>query len=314
MKFFGFILSLVMIGTSCGQVQEKEVELELLPEGETNASYASSTTQSDEETEEEETEEEEDTTTLVGLPAALAEMDTRLSESCTTQSSLDNQCTFATAHEVTGIVTGARACSTVTSGTACSGVTGGPLWIMVQDADGIGAYLRVAGNKGGISDTVTVGSKVSFKVSKFAKFSGMLQITAVTDFVATTPTLTETFKLSSQVIDLSSLKPSDYSSTKSEGLWRLMTGVVQVTDATGTGTVTFPVVNKAGATFKVRMVKTTENVAANNCYLLENVMFTRFNSDLYQIDMSTSSNGGGFDYRTWGFGTLTKVTCADHGL
>lgn len=314
MKAFGYVFSLVVLGVACGQVQEKEVKLEMLPEGETNAAYTSTqTTTPTEETDE--ATEETSTETLTGLAAAIAEMDSRSTESCTSGLFSDptQHCAFTTAHEVTNaIVTASRPCSTVT-GSQCTGVTSGPLWIMVQDADGVGAYLRVYGNRGGISSDVTVGSKVSFKVSRFTKNAGMMQITAVTDFTSTTATLSDSFKLASQVLDLTQIKTSDFSTSKSEGLWRMMTGVVQITDGSASGTQSFPATNLAGATFKVRASKSSDNIATNSCYKLENVMFTRFNSDTFLVDITASAAGGGFEYRTYGIGTFTKVTCSEYG-
>jgi hypothetical protein len=141
----------------------------------------------------------------------------------------------------------------------------------------------------------------------------MMQITAVTDFVSTTATLADSFKLANQVLDLTQIKTSDFNTSKSEGLWRMVTGVVQVTDASASGTQSFPATNLAGATFKIRASKSSDNIATNGCYKLENSIFTRFNTDSFLVDITSSATGGGFDYRTYGIGTFTKVTCSEYG-
>ncbi len=320
MKAFGYVFSLIVLGAACGQVKEKEVTLEMLPEGETNASYAS-TTEDEEEVPEEET--ETDTDTKVQLAAIGQEMWSRKDESCA--NSTPRVCSLTAEVAVTdAIVTAVRSCSTVT-GTGCkvspdtTAATTGPQFAFVQKLDGTASLLHLRGSNGGISTDLSIGSKISFTARKFNQNFGTMRVFDVDSATVTigTATATEMFQLNDTVADIGAI---DFStSIDTDHLYKLNSGYVKVTELTkpmtgdSASAYWFSLNTKAypeGTRLWLRVFSAL--LTKNKCYLVKNVSLTQSttpsSSGVYVIDQ------GNYDTKTYGLSSFTEVDCTTAGL
>ncbi|MDQ3233166.1 MAG: hypothetical protein M3Q07_15215, partial [Pseudobdellovibrionaceae bacterium] len=255
------------------------MKLELLPEGETNASYASTRTD-EEEPPVEDT--EPDTEVRVQLAAINKEMWDRKAETCATSGA--SVCTLTAEVAVTdAVVTTVRNC-TSTSGTFCKitpdavSATSGPQYAIVQKFDGTGSLLHLRGSNGGISTDLVVGSKISFKARKFNQRFGTMRIFDVDPASVTiaTATAAEMFQLNDTVADIGEI---DFApAVDTDHLYKLMTGYVKVTELTRPMTGDSPntywyslnTTTYASGT-RLWLRSSSAMVSKNKCYQVKNV-------------------------------------------
>ncbi|WP_141734419.1 hypothetical protein [Oligoflexus tunisiensis] len=319
MKAIGYFLSLVVLGAACGQVQEKEVKLEMLPPGETNASYTSTNDDDEEEIEEDDT--EDDTVTREQLAAINYEAWSRRSESCSNSS--PRYCSLTANVAVTdAIVTAVRNCSPSSSICKLNGVDStsastGPMFAFVQKLDGTATLLHVRGSNGGISTNLNIGDKISFTATKFYQNFGTMRVHEVDAASVTigTATATELFQLNGVVADIDAV---DYAAAiNSDELYRLRSGYVKVS---GIETMSsdssryYYVLNTKSYTSGNRLFfRANSNVlTADKCYQLKNVSLTQSTTPsvngVYVIDQ------GSYDTKLNGVTTYTEVDCTTAGL
>jgi hypothetical protein len=320
MKAFGYVLSLIVLGAACGQVKEKEVKLEMLPEGETNASYASTKSDDEDETSTEET--ETDTATKEQLAAVNQEMWSKKGETCA--NTPPRVCSLAAEVSITdAIVTAVRSCASAGNGCRVTpdttAATSGPQFAFVQKLDGTASLLHVRGSNGGIATDLSIGSKISFKAKAFNQTFGMMRIFTVDSASVTVSTATgaEMFQLNDTVADIGSI---DFSkAVDTDHLYKLTSGYVKVNEQTNAmsgdnsgaywstlNTKTYP----EGSKLYFRINSTA--LVKNKCYLLKNVFLTTSttpsSSGVYVIDQ------GAYNTKTYGPSSYTEVDCTVAGL
>jgi hypothetical protein len=316
MKAFGYVFSLMILGMGCGQVQEKEVKLEMLPEGETNASYASST-----QTTEEEPEEETPTTTteLTPLQKVQEEIESKRSVSACGNSS---GCTFDTTYSVVNaVVTAVKPCNTNgttkcgTSGSARSGID----WIYAQEIGGGGVLINPFGwTTASTTSSIKVGDKISFTPTHFRFFFGRGYILKIDESTlsVTSSTAPELFQVAADIIDLETI---DFSKKSNANFYRMVSGTVKVNSAattitSDTGGKWYTLNTKAFPTdagFYLRGSSTT--LVKDKCYKLKNLAL------IWTITPPTAGYAidvVGFDFTntSYGMGSITETDCAAAGL
>ncbi len=303
---------------ACGQVKEKEVKLEKLPPGETNASYSSSTaTTSDDETEEEET--TSDTASLTPLQKVMAAIEAKRSDtSCYTASNTNSSgCAFPEQVQVVdAIVVGARNCSTRTGG-KCSGKSGMD-WIVVQEIDGGAMLLNPFGWTTSTTSDINVGDKISFTPSKMRFFYGRGYVYTIdeTTLTKSTATSAEMFKLAQQVLDLGAY---DFSLKESDNFFKFASGSFKVAST--------------GQTFgtdsrKYFALQTKKHTATTGFYLRTNNSTLLTNGKCYEAKNlfvfwnttpSTATNIIDLDSfevtnTSYGLGSITEGDCTELGI
>jgi hypothetical protein len=320
MKAIGYFLSWVVLGAACGQVQEKEVKLELLPEGETNASYAQAATSEEEEEEEVVEEPEDGTVTREQLAAINYEAWSRRTESCSMSS--PRHCGLASSVAVTdAIVTAVRNCSPSSTicrinGVDASSASTGPQFAFVQKLDGTATLLYVRGANGGISTNLNIGDKLSFTATRFYQNFGTMRIHEVDAASVTigTATATEMFQLNETVADIDAV---DYAAAiNTDELYRLRTGYVKVSSlesqSTDLSNYYFVLHTKSYTGTRLYFRTNSNELTIGKCYHLKNVSLTQSTTPsangVYTIDKGT--------YNTVlnGMTTYPEIDCETAGL
>jgi hypothetical protein len=316
MKAFGYVFSLLILGLGCGQVQEKEVKLEMLPEGETNASYASSTATTEDEESEEET--PSTTTELTPLQKVQEEIESKRSVSACGNSS---GCTFDTSYSVVNaVVTAVKPCTSAggkcgSSGSARTGID----WIYAQEIGGGGVLLNPFGwTTASTTSSIKVGDKISFTPTHFRFIYGRGYVLKIDEstLTVTSATAPELFQVAAEILDLDSI---DFSKQANANFYRMVSGTVKVNSAATTITVDtggkWYTLNTKGfptdAGFYLRGSSST--LVKDKCYTLKNLAL------IWTITPPTAGYAidvVGFDFTntSYGMGSITETDCAAAGL
>lgn len=321
MKAIGYFLSLVVLGAGCGQVQEKEVKLEMLPEGETNATYSQAATSEEEEDEVDDDDTEDDTVTREQLAAINYEMWSRRNEDCLSTSPYS--CSLAANVAVTdAFVTTVRNCSPSSTICKLNGVdttsaSTGPQFAYVQKLDGTATLLYVRGSNGGISTNLNIGDKISFTATKFYKNFGTMRVHEVdaSSVTISTATATEIFQLNDTVADIDAVDYAEAINT--DELYRLRSGYVKVNGtepmSSDASSYYFILNTKSYTTGKRLFFRTASNeLTTNKCYQLKNVSLTQSTTPsangAYVIDIRN------YNTKLNGLTSYTEVDCTTAGL
>ena len=293
--------------TSCGQVEEDEVSLNQLADGQTSTKYVDASgnevnvvlgengapTIVDENGDPivEEVEEVVVDDSLTGLAAASAEI--------FAESDCSSNCTFSENFQVTSaiVVWADDYEATADCGSGDSNVCS---LFVVTDNGQTGGYLNFFNETGDtIQEEVVIGDVISFKVNKFSK-GFFIEINGITDLVvdSTEASISQFFTIANNATDLGTVD-FDNLETAPE---KIYSGYFKISGAIDSGN--FPITTASStSTELVFRPSNSGDYTVGNCYQLKNVWLAhRFGS--YQISES--------DFAP--MSSVSEVTCGDVGL